>query len=444
MTPVQPSTAEPTLPASPRRRPRWVWRLAGLAVLLAVGAFVALWALREARVSRQAQAARQAVAERDYGKAQAALDHWLSARPASGEAHLLQAEVDLAMGRPQASLEHLVRAEALGEPKSSTARMMGILKARAGRHVEAEALLRGVLDRSDDSEPDAAEALARVYLETFQFPAARPVLDRWIRDAPRDPRPFLYRVEIARLEAEEPAVLIQDYRSALQRDPSLDTARLGLAEQLVKANRFEEAAEEFTTCLEREPENPGAMVGAGYNALLRGDDETAARWFDRALAIAPDDPVILRERAAVDVQRGEFTAALTRLDRAIALKPTDGESHHRRSLVLRRLGREDEAKSARETALRLRAEDARIVDLRKSLMRSPNDEGLRVELARWLLQRGQRDEAIRWANLVLRDHPGQPEISRLLGDLYQREGNLGLANFYRTAAGAATSPSSSP
>ena len=426
-------------PGVPSRPRTWVRAAAAALGLVALGGG-AVWGWGEWQVRELARQARGAIAERRFADAEAVLQEWLRNRPAAAEAHLLLAEVALAGQRDQESLKHLLRAQQLGSSQAPAERLRAILQARAGRFAEAEPVLRRVLETTSEPDPAAAEALARIYLAGFRLAEARSVVDRWIRDAPADPRPYLHRVELAKIQGAEPLVLISDYRAALQRDPSLNQARLGLAEQLVKASRFDEAAEVFEQCLKRDPDHPGALVGAGYNALLRGDLALAKQHFDRALERSPNDPVVLREQAALDLQAGDLSSALHRIDRAIALKPWDTECHHRRALILRRLGRDDEAKKAQEVAQRLREEDTRIAEIRRRLIRSPKDEALRVELAGLLLKRGTPEEFLRWTELILRDHPGHPEVSRLLVEHYERAGNPGLANFYRgTAAPAAAS-----
>ncbi len=50
------------------------------------------------------------------------------------------------------------------------------------------------------------------------------------------------------------------------------------------------------------------------------------------------------------------------------------------------------------------------------------------------MEHGHADEAVEWANLVLRSDPSHPAMNRLLADYYRKKGQLGLANFHETHA----------
>ena len=80
-----------------------------------------------------------------------------------------------------------------------------------------------------------AKELARIYLSTFRLPRAARAIERWRTLAPEDPRPYMWRNEIASRSDVGHAILILNDRAALDRDPNLDEARLGLARELSKA-----------------------------------------------------------------------------------------------------------------------------------------------------------------------------------------------------------------
>lgn len=406
------------------------------AAAVAVGLAAAGVLIRdELRVIDAAEAARRATAEAKFAEAEVALKRWLAARPKAAEPHFLLARVAVALGRPQEAIAELHRARALGHPAGPVDRLDAILRARAGRHAEAEPILRRILTRSDAPDPEAAEALARVYLETFELRAAAEVLERWIRDAPGDATPYLWRTEIdSRLDGDQLA-RARDFRAALERDPSLDRARLGLADALRLAGRPDEAATEYEAHLARRPDHPAGHRGAGLNALDRGDDAEAIRRLERALALDPADASALSARAGISLRIGDFTDALAMMDRAVRSNPHDVEIRHRRGLCLARLGRLDEAKAEHEAAARLRDDERRLSELRRSLVRDPKNREIQGEIARWMIEHGHEGEGIRWARNVLRDRPDHAATHRVLAAYYDRSGNPGLANFHRLQAG---------
>jgi predicted Zn-dependent protease len=415
--------------ATPPRSRSITRRLAASLLVLAVLAGGGFLIVREVPVLRARREARAAIASGRYAEAEAPLRRWIAARPKDGEPHFLLARAALEQERPQEALHEIARATDRGYDRQPLDRLLAIIKARAGRFEEAEPALREAF--RGRPEPDVDEALARVLIETFRFAEAVPVLDQWALDAPEDPRPYLWRIAIFRPAGSAPPVLIKFYRAALARDPTLDETRLGLAEELVKDHRYDEAAREYRAYNERNPEKPGGYVGLGHIALEQGNAEAARPWFEKALAIDPDDPVVLKEVASIEMSRGDFVRALEQLDRSARLAPHDPEVHYRRSIALRQLGRDDEAAEAQAQHARLKAGDDRMADLRRSMLRDPDNLALQVEAAAWLLDRDQADEGLRWANLVLRRQPGHPEMRRVLAAYYDRTNNPGLANFYR-------------
>lgn len=416
-------------------------------IVVAVGAALALvavgvWLPGEIAARSAATAARREVAHRRFNKAEATLGRWLRARPRSAEAHYLTARIALARERPQEAITELAAARALGHPAEPLDRIDAIIRANAGRHAEAEPVLRRVLRESEAPDPEAAEALARVYLETYRFQDAAVVIDRWIRDAPGDAKPYLWRTEVNTRLKKDSNVQIQDYRAALERDATLDRARLGLADELRLAGRHSEAAPVYDSYIARKPDDPAAHLGAGLVALDRGDDTAAIPHLDRTLELDPANSAALSARAAIGVRRGEDTAALALLDRAVRVDPHDVEIRHRRGLCLARLGRHDEARAEQEVAARLREDAQRLSKLQQALVANPGDLGLQGEVARWMIEHGHEEEGIRWARKILGERPNDPEANRLMAEFHERGGNPGLANYYRLQVKATPPPKS--
>ncbi len=141
--------------------------------------------------------------------------------------------------------------------------------ARTNETTEAETLLRQVIDSTGEPDPEVAEALARIYLGTFRLIEAQEVLDRWARAAPADARAHLLQTEVDIRNNARPEVIIARYRAALGRNPKLDRARFGLAEQLRLNHRFAEADDEYAAYLARRPDDPLGYLGAGQSAARK-------------------------------------------------------------------------------------------------------------------------------------------------------------------------------
>jgi tetratricopeptide (TPR) repeat protein len=346
----------------------------------------------------------------------------------------LKAKIAWAQGDLPTVGQELERARTLGYPSHEMVGLYGLFLARANSKSDAEPYLRRAFDTSSKLDPDVAEALARLYLGSFRLAEAALVLDRWLREKPGDALPYLLRSEIDTRSHADPDLIIARLEAALERDPGLDQARLGLAEQLRRNYRFTEAAPEYSAYIARKPGDPSGYTGAGQNALDMGNDIEAGRLLDRALALAPTDSEALAARATVELHQGRFEAALKYYDRAVKSDPFDHANRYQRMLILVRLGKEVEATAEREVAQRLKDELKRFNQISRDLLKNPHDSQLRSEAARWLMDHGHEDEAVDWANLVLRADPAHPAMNRLLADYYRTKGELGLANYHETHA----------
>jgi tetratricopeptide (TPR) repeat protein len=424
----EPSTSSSVKAKRPIRK--WAAWIAYVVILCAIARFALVPVVTRHSV-RKAAFARQAFKERRLDDARATILDWLKADPKSGEAYYLLARVDLATDHPQQAFDELVKSLDLGYPVEKLAPYRAVIRAKAGQYVEAEPALRKALDESDEPMPEVAEALARVYLATFRLPRAEAPIARWMKDAPDDPTPYLWQNEIESRRDAGHAVVIQNYQEALRRDPKLAKARLGLADRLRQAHRLDEAAAEFATYIEAHPDDPEGHLGAGRVALEEGLADRAGKSFDRVLELNPTEPTALKERGAIERTRGHLEAARGFLERAIKVDPYDPDSHFVLGQVLQRLGDPDGARREDALSSKLRAEHARLADLRSALVKKPKDLAKRVEVAQWLLEHGHDEEGLTWTEQILHDVPNHEPTTRLLIDYFTRKKDAGKANYYR-------------
>ena len=165
----------------------WRWRaVIGLALALLGVIGYELWD-RPAR--RAAQDARTALAAGRYDEARAAIERWLTLRPRSAEAQYVRAKVGIAQGRSRDILEGMKAAQAAGYPEKQLAVLRALIDAQHGRLAQARPVLADAFASATEPDLMLDEALARVYLETYDFAHAGAVLDRWAKEAPADVRP---------------------------------------------------------------------------------------------------------------------------------------------------------------------------------------------------------------------------------------------------------------
>jgi Flp pilus assembly protein TadD len=415
------------------RKPLTYWLGLSAAILVTLSAIsIFVWIKAEGRrQERLAIAARAAVASGNSKEAHRVLDLWLAERPDAGEAYYLKAKLELAAKHPQETINNLARALELGYPEPPLATMRAVIQANSGEVDAAEPILKRALIASNAPEPEAAAALARHYLATFKLSQASAAIERWMKDAPNDPMPYLARNEIDMRTDADHSVIIRNYQAALKRDPSLDSARLGLAERLRIAHRLDEAAEEFAAYMKRKPNDAEGVIGAGRTAIERNDLEAGKKLLDRAIELAPKDPVALSERAMVDLREGNYVQARDLLKRVIEVDPFDPEARYSLARALQLTGDAEGAKAQTEDAKRLRVEHLRMTEIRSALVKSPNDVGLRFEAAQWLLSHGHEAEGLDWASQLLKANPSHLPTHRLLLDYYLKKNDIGRANYHK-------------
>jgi tetratricopeptide (TPR) repeat protein len=331
-------------------------------------------------------------------------------------------------------MSELERARALGHPRDELVVLEALIASKAGRLIEAEPTLKKFFDNNPRTDRQVNEALAKVYLETYNLTRAAIVLDRWTNDFPADAKPHLWLAEIHSRTGGDFRAVECDYREALQRDPALARAHLGLADELCKAHRNQEAAVEYEACLAIEPNDATAHLGAARNMRELGDEAAASAHLKRAQALDGINVEVFKQLAEQAVQLSDWAAAISSLDRAFELAPFDVAVRHSRGLVLANLGRADEARTEQVAAIRLRQDLDRLNEARTRLITSPQDWQSQLIIARWMFDHDHGQEGVRWAEKILADRPGDAEASRLLAEYHERRGETGLANFYRVNA----------
>ena len=197
---------------------------------------------------------------------------------------------------------------------------------------------RASIPRADRATGDGGQGTGADLPESYRLDRAAKAIERWRALAPEDPEPCLWSNEIASRTDADSAVLIQNYRAALERDPNLDQARLGLAQQLSKDRRFEEAEQEFRGYLKRNPKSTAAFLGLGRNAFQQGNIEGASEFFESALETNPRDPETLKELGQIDLRLGRIQQACERLKLLSQIEPFDHEVRYSYAQALKLAG----------------------------------------------------------------------------------------------------------
>jgi tetratricopeptide (TPR) repeat protein len=424
-----------TARAEEEKRPWWRSRAVRRGIVAAVGmaglAIGAYLGYGQYQVFGLSRAVRTSFAARRYQEASEPLRYWLALRPLSGKAHYYKAWKALALNQPDEAIQAIEQAKKLAFNPDLVNCLSAIYSARAIPDGKAEPMLQAAFDQQLEPRDLIAIELARIQLSTFRIAQAAQAVERWRTLAPEDPRPYLWRNEIVSRSNVDRAILILNYRSALERDPNLDEARLGLARELSKARRFKEAAQAYRDYLARRPTDSTALIGLGRDAFQSGDLDGATRAFETALEATPRHPDALRELGLIELRLGQYQKAYERFEFLARSKPFDHEIRYLYAQALELLGHQDRARDESAHAAHLRKEHDRMLTLRYNLSRNPNDLNARFQFAKWLLEFGQEEEGLRWTKEILRAEPRHGPTHHALADYYQKRGENGLANYHQ-------------
>jgi tetratricopeptide (TPR) repeat protein len=153
---------------------------------------------------------------------------------------------------------------------------------------------------------------------------------------------------------------IAAYRKAIECDPNLSGLHVALGDALSASRSATDRAtaeEEYKKALQVDPSDARAESKLGDIAMQRSDMQAASQHYRRALQIQPDDPEANKGLGIVYQQSQSYEDALVYLNRSIQLDPTDSIAYYHLSQVSKNLGDLDAAKREMDEFLKLKAED---------------------------------------------------------------------------------------
>jgi len=128
---------------------------------------------------------------------------------------------------------------------------------------------------------------------------------------------FFQRAELYRLHDQQ-TLALGDYRRVLELDPSIDAARLGMSEALLKVGNPVAARAMVETFLEKHSANPEALLVRAQILTAMGKKLEAVADYSKALsAVSRPAPEIYLERAALLTENGKVEEAIAGLDEGV-------------------------------------------------------------------------------------------------------------------------------
>jgi tetratricopeptide (TPR) repeat protein len=170
---------------------------------------------------------------------------------------------------------------------------------------------------------------------------------------------------------DDPEQASDAFRQALQRQPANVDALAGLAETLLKQERFDDAIQAYREYVDRQPNDATAHSGLGIALVGRDLEEEAVQEFARAVDLDPNDSRNRYNFGNALASTGRLDEAVSQYTRGLALAPTDVLLHNALGLVLAARGQSDEA----------------LAHFRQSLEIDPTNEQTRKDFATAFPQR---------------------------------------------------------
>jgi tetratricopeptide (TPR) repeat protein len=314
------------------------------------------------------EAAETKIDQRDFEAARPLLQKYLSQNPGDARALFDLGYVEDAGGHDEAAAADYRKATA-ADPKQFEARLaLGLLLAHQAKFDQArEELEKATLLSPEPPNPAAQAEAFRSLAELDRSsdpPAARDALVAALRLSPETPSDLLLTAQIA--EANGDLELAQTaYQRVLASHPAVSAgmqsaANAGLAQLMLKQQKYSDAEPLLKSALQRDPRDPGlnaqlatALLAQGKNdealpvlETLRqlepgnasvdqmladaysqaGHPEKADPIYARMAVAQPDNEDILAGQGENLIREKQYLQAQAVLERAVRLKPDDGDA----------------------------------------------------------------------------------------------------------------------
>ena len=286
--------------------------------------------------------------------------------PDSTTAYLNLGVLYVAQGKRDVALQQFQRAVAI-DPKSVSGR-----KALATYYLSekqfdrAEEQYRAAITANPDSV-EALQALAAFYIAQHRLSEAEPLYKNLVKLG-KNSAQSQFSLANFYLGTGQPDQAGRLFEEIARNDPNFLPARLQLAEMDLSERKYDDAERAVRAILKERPKEPQALVLQARISLARNNPQKAVQELENAQRLDPNVPAL----------------------------------HYWKGVAYRQLGNLDLAQHSFEQAISL---NGHYVEPQLAL----------AELA---LDQGKSDAVLRYAQVVLRERPNQPEAHLLAGSAY--------------------------
>lgn len=237
-----------------------------------------------------------------------------------------------------------------------------------------------------------------------QIPMYRDVLTLWRTTIERNPTAWIAynNLGVAQVAAGRTDEAIDNYKRAVELHPQFFQASSNLAELYLAQGRVDLAEPLYEKLVVIAPRNAVGQYQLGMARLRRGRTAEAAERFERALRLQPGMASASARLGDLALARGDWNQAITRYGEAARLEPGDGRSLFLESFALTASGRGAEA----------------VASLRQALEREPDNPVTLARLARLLAA---------WSDPAVRNGAEAVRLAERAAEITQRQNGPVLA-----------------
>lgn len=212
----------------------------------------------------------------------------ISERPTMGLGQSLHAQILLQAGRRDEALRSMQAARKSGGANRPLLRQLGLTLSEMGRHADALAVLRPLVD-DDPQHLDIAshQALGLALSEVGQQEAAQGVLDALLAEDADNPQ-TLEHLSLVALRRGHWQEARRRASQALERHPSLPRAHNNLGVALAQLGDLPAAVDAWQRAVDLDPELFDALYNLGTQALALERTEQAQQALQRFVDAAPE------------------------------------------------------------------------------------------------------------------------------------------------------------
>lgn len=315
-----------------------------------------------------------------------------------------------------------------------TAFEWALLQAAAGNVRDVEQYLQRRAEQSPEAAPLVWEALAIGYLRVYRSLDAMALLNLWLKNDPDNARALELRGQTY-VTGRGVVRGADDFRRALELDPSRRSSRWQLIQALVALGGYSEAIGHLESFMRAQPGDPKVLATLARCYFFERRHDEAWSLLERALAEHPDNGLCIRTRGQFALMDNQPAQAEQWLRRAVAAMPEDHQSHWLLFESLRLQGKTKAAEEQKQKAEAIKDRSARLTELRsRTLAEFPLDPAVHYEMGKLLIDTGRAENGERWFLTALELDPEHRLSHAALAAYYESRGDKEKAQLHSARA----------